>query len=102
MHARLRGQKKLIYSLPNYKIKLDFPSLADDIPEPRPDMNIKFAAFTVSEKSINTLYMLEMLFFFWLTYNYTYGEQVEGAHVVQDSGTLHQHLSLAVSLKSSK
>ena len=32
----------------------DFPSLADEIAEPRPDMNIKVAAFTVSEKSINT------------------------------------------------
>ena len=32
----------------------DFPSLADEIAEPRPDMNITFAAFTVSEKSINT------------------------------------------------
>ena len=31
-----------------------FPSLADEIAEPRPDMNIKVAAFTVSEKSINT------------------------------------------------
>ena len=35
-------------------IKPDFPSLADDLAEPRPDMNIKVAAFTVSEKSINT------------------------------------------------
>ena len=34
------------------KIKPDFPSLADEIAEPRPDMNIKVAAFTVSEKSI--------------------------------------------------
>ena len=32
----------------------DFPSLADEIAEPRPDMNIKFTAFTVSEKSNNT------------------------------------------------
>ena len=31
-----------------------FPLLADKIAEPRPDMNIKVAAFTVSEKSINT------------------------------------------------
>ena len=28
--------------------------MADEIAEPRPDMNIKVAAFTVSEKSINT------------------------------------------------
>ena len=32
-------------------IKLDFPSLADELAEPYPDMNIKVAAFTVSEKS---------------------------------------------------
>ena len=32
----------------------DFPSLADEIAEARPDMNIKVAAFTVSEKSSNT------------------------------------------------
>ena len=51
MHARLRGQKKLINSLPDYKS--DFPFLADEIAEPRPDMNIKVAAFTLSVKSIN-------------------------------------------------
>ena len=50
MHARLSGPKILL-TLPNY-----FPSLADEIAEPHPDMNIKVAAFTVSEKSINTLY----------------------------------------------
>ena len=35
-------------------IKPEFPSLADEIAEPHPDMNIKVAAFTVSEKSSNT------------------------------------------------
>ena len=34
----------------------DFPTLADEIAEPHPDLNIKVAAFTVSEKSINTMY----------------------------------------------
>ena len=38
--------------------KPDFPSLADEIAEQRPDMNIKVAAFTVSEKSGNTWYSL--------------------------------------------
>ena len=33
----------------------DFPSLADEIAEPHPDMNNKVAAFTVSEKSSNTV-----------------------------------------------
>ena len=35
-------------------IRPDFPSLADEIAEPHQDMNIKVAAFTVSEKSSNT------------------------------------------------
>ena len=35
-------------------MKSDFPSLADEIAGPHPDMNIKVAAFTVSEKSSNT------------------------------------------------
>ena len=34
-------------------IEPDYPSLADEIAEPRPDMNLKVAAFTVSEKSSN-------------------------------------------------
>ena len=32
-------------------MKPDFLSLVDEIAEPRPDMNIKVAAFAVSEKS---------------------------------------------------
>ena len=50
MHARLRGSKSLltIYKIIN---KTWFPSLADEIAESHPDMNIKVAAFTVSEKS---------------------------------------------------
>ena len=44
--------QKTLYQIIN---KPDFPSLADEIAEPRPDMNIKVAAFTVSEKSSNTL-----------------------------------------------
>ena len=53
MHARLRGSKSLLtlYQTIN---KPDFPSLADEIAELRPDMNIKVAAFTESEKSSNT------------------------------------------------
>ena len=37
-------------------MELDIPCLADKIAEPRPDMNIKVAAFTVSENYINTQY----------------------------------------------
>ena len=49
MHARLPGPNSLlilhqIISLP------DFPCLADEIAEPRPDMNIKVTAFTKSRK----------------------------------------------------
>ena len=44
--------KKLIGSLSNYTINPAFPSLVDEIAEPRPDMNIKVAAFTVSESLI--------------------------------------------------
>ena len=50
MHARLRGSKRLL-TLYQIIIKTDFPSLAGEIAEPRPYMNIKVAAFTVSEKS---------------------------------------------------
>ena len=52
MHTRLRGSKNLLtlYQIIN---KPDFPSLADELAEPHPDMNIKVAAFTVSEKSSN-------------------------------------------------
>ena len=47
MHARLRGSKSVLtlYRILN---KPDFPSIADEIAETRPDMNIKVAAFTVS------------------------------------------------------
>ena len=38
-------------------MKPDFPYLADELAEPRPDMNIKVAAFTVSEKSNNTIHI---------------------------------------------
>ena len=59
IHTRLRAPKSLLtlYQVIN---KPDFPSLADEIAEPRPDMNIKFAAFTVSEKSINTRVVLAL------------------------------------------
>ena len=37
------------------KKKPDFPCLADEIAEPRTDMNISLATFTVREKSMNTM-----------------------------------------------
>ena len=53
MHTRLRGSKSLL-TLYQIIIKPDFPFLVDEIAEPHPDINIKVAAFTVSEKSSNT------------------------------------------------
>ena len=61
MHARLLGTKS---SLTLYQIikKPDFPYLADEIAEPRQDMIMKVAAFTVSEKSSNTItHLLQVL-----------------------------------------
>ena len=55
MHARLLGTKSLL-TLQHIINKTGFP-LADEIAEPRPDMNIKVAGFTVSEKSSNTSYI---------------------------------------------
>ena len=45
-----------------FKIKPDFPSLADELAEPHPDMNIKVAAFTVSEKSSNNVIKIKLTF----------------------------------------
>ena len=55
MHARLRGTNNLF--IPNQIIKMEpyFPSLADEIAEPRPYMNIKVTALTESIKSYYTL-----------------------------------------------
>ena len=46
MHRQLRP--KALLTLYQIIIKPDFLSLADEIAEPRPDMNIKVAGFTVS------------------------------------------------------
>ena len=42
MHARLRGPKSLLTTLPNYKL-----NLADEIVEPGPDMNSIVAALSI-------------------------------------------------------
>ena len=55
MHARLLGSKSL--TLYQTIKKPDLPSLADEIAKPRLGMNIKVAAFTVSEKSSNTFHL---------------------------------------------
>ena len=51
MHICAAQKAYLLFT--KLQIKPDFPSLADEIAEPHPDMNIKVAAFTVSEKSSN-------------------------------------------------
>ena len=43
MQAHLRGSKSLLTLYQNIN-KPDFPSLADEIVEPHPDMNIKVAS----------------------------------------------------------
>ena len=40
------------------QIEPDFPCLANEIAEPLPDMNIKVAVFTVSQKSSNMLHII--------------------------------------------
>ena len=62
MHAHLRGSKSLL-TLYQIKIKPDFPSIADEIAEPHPDMNIKVTAFTVSEKSSNKAFIFRVTMF---------------------------------------
>ena len=62
MHACLRGSKSLL-TLHQIINEPDFPSLADEIAKPRPDMNIRVATFTVSEKSINTNVLMNELIF---------------------------------------
>ena len=54
MHARLRGSNSLFTLYQIINKRPDFPSIADEIAKPHLDMNIKVAAFTVSEKSSNT------------------------------------------------
>ena len=53
MHARLHSPNNLLI-IHQIIIEPDFPSLADEIAKPRSGMNIKVAAFTVSQKPINT------------------------------------------------
>ena len=65
MHARLCGSNNLLTLYQN-KIETDFPSLADEIAEPRPDMNIKVAAFTVTQK-LYYIFMSDRCFDIFLT-----------------------------------
>ena len=58
MHARLLGAKSLLALYQIINKKPYFPYLPDEIAGPRPDMNIKVAAFTVIEKSSNIVNFL--------------------------------------------
>ena len=51
MHVRAAQTSYLLFT--KLYIKPDFPCFADETAEPRPNMNIKVTAFTVSEKSSN-------------------------------------------------
>ena len=62
IHTHLLGTKSLLTLYQTIK-KTDFPYLADEITEPRPDMNIKVAAFRVSETSSNIFFVVCWLFF---------------------------------------
>ena len=58
MHTRLRGQNNLLI-LHQLKIEPDFPCLAGEIVEPRPDMNIKVKPpFQRAKSSIIDFYNL--------------------------------------------
>ena len=61
MHARLRSQNNLFILRIFINRTLNSPCLADEIAGPRPDVNIKVAAFTVSEKSITCIIHMENL-----------------------------------------
>ena len=57
MHVFAAQKAYLLFT--KLEIKPDFPSLADEIAEPHPDMTIKVAAFTVSKKSSTMIMMLK-------------------------------------------
>ena len=65
MYARLRGSKSVLTLCQNIN-RPDFPSLADEIAEQHPDMNIKVAAFTVNEKSSNTYRLIHAFCPWWI------------------------------------
>ena len=52
MHARLLCPKNLLF-VQQIEIESNFPCSSDEIAEPRQDVNIRVAAFTVSEKCVN-------------------------------------------------
>ena len=54
MHARLRGPNNVLILHQIIK-KNEFPSLADEKPKPRPYMNIKVTAVSVSKKFYFTM-----------------------------------------------
>ena len=54
-YLKRRNQKDITQNTMSHIGFRNFPSLADEIAEPHPDMNIKVAAFTVGEKSSNTI-----------------------------------------------
>ena len=62
MHARIRGQKAY-YLFIKLQIKPDFPSLADEIAEQRPDMNVKVADTVTVDRYILMQHQLPFISF---------------------------------------
>ena len=58
MNARTFARPKQLFN----SLEPGFPCLTDEMAEPRSDMNIKVAAFTVSEKNINMSFLSPLLF----------------------------------------
>ena len=66
MKARLLGSNKLL-SLYQIELEPHFPSFADKIAEPRPDINIKDFAFIVTQKLYTTkLVVKESVAIIWI------------------------------------
>ena len=62
MRARLHGPTNLLFLHTKLLIEPVFPCLADEIAEPRPDVNIKVAPFTESKKFYYTTFHLYLTF----------------------------------------
>ena len=54
-HVCAAQNSDLLFTKLYIHVEPDFLCLADEIAEPRPDMNIQVVTFTVSEKSSNSL-----------------------------------------------
>ena len=79
MHVCAAQKANLLFT--KLYIKPDSPSLENEIAEPHPDMNIKVAAFTVSEKSSNSF-----IWRYWRHKGMGKGHRGEAMGVLSNSG----------------